>query len=453
MKKFIYSIFLAAVCGSCSLDIPYDNQFSDPDAISKPETARELLASAYAALPNMEFDLSLMTDDFSPTYWASSNPTLLNQYNWQPQAVQDLSSTTWSEYYGVIATLNALIERVPALPAGAETSRIHAEALALKAYCYFQLLRLYGPDYAADPEADAIVLKDALAMANLKRSSVKEVVTEIKRLLTTSLNGMGDAENGTDWLGPDAARILLAQAQLYAGEYGEAAATAWQVLSSRGYEPFSAATYRDLWTGGRCDERVFAYNSPVNSQSFYIGIVYDATGGDYFAINPTLAASYAENDCRREASVYTAVSPTIGLQDYFGKYNALRKDQREIELINKLRLSDALFTFAEASCLSGAEGETKAVEAMNEYLSRRGADALPAGLTGTELLKAVLAEKHKEFVGEGMRYFDLKRYGDIITPRGILPGDYRWCWPIPRDEYLYNSNMTQNPQWPMTSFD
>ena len=456
MKKYLHSItiLLAGVCGGCSLDIPYDNQFSDPDAISTPEAARELLASAYAAIPNMEFDLALMTDDFTPTYWASSNPTLLNQYNWQPQAVQDLSSTTWSGYYGVIATLNALIERIPGIPAGTETSRIHSEAMALKAYCYFQLLRLYGPDFATDPDAEAIVLKDALAMANLRRSSARETAAEIKRLLTAALSGIGTAETGTDWIGPDATRLLLAQAQLYSGEYAEAADNALAVLTSRGYGAFDQQAYRYLWDGSACEERIFAYNSPVNTQSFYIGIVYDATGGDYFAVNPALAASYADDDCRRDASIYHAVSPTIGEQDYLGKYNALRKEQHEIGLINKLRLSDALFTYAEASCLKGtAAGEADASAAVNEYLERRGAPKLADGLTGDGLLKAILEEKRREFVGEGTRYFDLKRYGSILDGARVAADDYRWRWPIPRDEYLYNSNITQNPEWPMISFD
>ena len=456
MKKYFYSIMtlLAGVCGGCSLDIPYDNQFSDPDAISTPEAARELLASAYAAIPNMEFDLALMTDDFSPTYWASSNPSLLNQYNWQPQAVQDLSATTWSGYYVVVATLNALIERIPGIPAGAETDRIRSEAMALKAYCYFQLLRLYGPDFASNSEADAIVLKDALAMANLQRSSARETVAEIKRLLTDALAGIGTTETGTDWIGPDATRLLLAQAQLYGGEYAAAANNAMAVLASRGYGAFDPQIYRNLWDGSGCEERIFAYNSPNNSQSFYIGIVYDMTGGDYFAITPELSASYAADDCRRDASVYRAVSPTIGEQDYFGKYNALRKEQHEIGLINKLRLSDALFTYAEASCLKGtADGEADATEAVNEYLTRRGAPKLADGLTGEGLLKAILEEKRREFVGEGTRYFDLKRYGTILGGARVATDDYRWQWPIPRDEYLYNSNITQNPGWPMTSFD
>lgn len=453
MRKTINIILLALACSGCSLDIPYDNQFSDPDAISKPETVRELLAGAYAAIPNMEFDLSVMADDLAPTYWASSSPSLQNQYNWQPQAIQDLSATTWSGYYSVISTLNALIERIPGLPDGAETRRIESEALALKAYCYFQLLRLYGPDYATNPDADAIVLKNSLAMANLPRSSVKDVTAEIIRLLEAASAGMGSGETDTDWLGADAVRLLLAQAQLYCGEYASAAENAHKIIVSHGYDAFSEPVYRTLWEAGRCDERIFAYNSPVNSQSFYIGIVYDATGGDYFAINPSVAASYDATDCRKGASVYSAVSPTIGAQDYLGKYNGLRKEQREIEIINKMRLSDALFTYAEASCRSGAAGEAAAIEAMNKYLQRRGASPLPQGLGGDELLKAILKEKQKEFVGEGTRYFDLKRYGSMTGGFRVPSGDYRWCWPIPRDEYLYNSNISQNPGWTKSTFD
>lgn len=451
MKNLICNILVALVCGGCSLDIPYENQFSDPDAISGPAAARELLANAYANIPHLEFDLSVMTDDFAPTYWASSNPTLLNQYDWQPQAIQDLSASTWSRYYSVISTINALTERIATLDATPELQQIHAEALTLKAYCYFQLVRLYGPDYLTDADAESIVLKDALVMANLRRSSVRAVLLEIKSLLNTALGEFGSSDTGTDWLGRDAARILLAQAQLYSGEYAQAAENAEMVLASRGYEAFGASVYSNLWEGSSCDERVFAYNSPVNSQSFYIGIVYDASAGDYFAVEPSLAASYNEGDCRREASVYTIESPTLGKQDYFGKYNAIRKEKREIQLINKLRLSDALFAYAEAACLGGKEND--AALAMNEYLSRRGAQPLAANLSGDGLLKAILTEKHKEFVGEGNRYFDLKRYGRLVGGARVGMDDYRWCWPIPRDEYLYNENMTQNPVWPMTSFD
>lgn len=97
------------------------------------------------------------------------------------------------------------------------------------------------------------------------------------------------------------------------------------------------------------------------------------------------------------------------------------------------------------------------MEVLNDYLGRRGGELLEESLTGEALLKAILAEKWKEFAGEGERYFDLKRFRrDVLsdwnsegtlTDKRIKADDYRWTFPIPSEEYLYNENMTQNEGW------
>lgn len=78
--------------------------------------------------------------------------------------------------------------------------------------------------------------------------------------------------------------------------------------------------------------------------------------------------------------------------------------------------------------------------------------------TGDALVQAILAEKYKEFVGEGSNYFDLKRthadlnrlsaWGGAATAK-ISKDDYRWNFPIPASEYKYNNNVTQNDKWPI----
>lgn len=148
MKPLLVYIAILLSLTGCSLDIPYDNQFSDPDAITTPTTGRELLASAYSMLPNPGFDLVLFSDDLIPTYWASRNPSLMNQYNWQPSALHDVSQSIWPAYYSVIATTNALLERLPDIEITSEADRtavntLSAEARTLKAYCYFNLLRAF----------------------------------------------------------------------------------------------------------------------------------------------------------------------------------------------------------------------------------------------------------------------------------------------------------------------
>ncbi len=288
----------------CSLDIPYDNQFSDPDAITTPETGRELLAYAYSSIPNIEFDLALLSDDFQPTYWASRNPTLNNEYTWQRQALIDLSASVWPEYYSVIATVNALTERIPDIKVSSDADRrevadLTSECATLKAYCYFQLLRLY----AADPtgpqglEADGIVLKDRLVMEDLPRSTVSECVAEIRRLLDVAAES---GHQGTDpsWLTADATRLLRAEVELYAGNYAEAAEMAEALLNERGYSCFGPDVYRNLWDGTQCDERIFVYNNPDVSQSFYQGIVYDTNTGDYYSVPESIATDFTEGDCR-----------------------------------------------------------------------------------------------------------------------------------------------------------
>ena len=60
IRKVQICCILIFSCAACSLNIPYENQYSDPDAITTVTAARELLASAYDAIPKPEFSLSVL---------------------------------------------------------------------------------------------------------------------------------------------------------------------------------------------------------------------------------------------------------------------------------------------------------------------------------------------------------------------------------------------------------
>ncbi len=464
--RYITILAAASILASaCSLDVDYENQFSDPDAISTPTPARELLATAYSGIPNLEYDLSVFSDDFTPTYWANTNPTAGNAYRWQPQSIQDVSLTAWPQYYTVIVGANAVLERLPGIATDTDEDRalikeIEAEAKTLKAYCYFQLLRLYGPDYNDNPDADAIVIKDKVEMQTLPRSSVRESINEIRRLLEDAMSVGNRSMTSTHWLSVNAARYLAAEAELYCGNYDEAAKHAGDIISAIGMDALSSDEYADLWSDSDCAERIFTYGDINIAEGFYISIVYDKDAGDFFSVNSTLAESYEDGDCRKERSVYPVTTSTLGYQPYMGKYNAMRKKQKTISMISKQRLAGAVFIQAQAYAL--ANKDTDAIAIVNEYLDLRGASGIDTNLRGTPLLQAILAEKQKEFVGEGERFFDLKHYRrsalsnwtvSQAPDRRIDADDYRWNWPIPREEYLYNENMTQNEGWSKNSFD
>lgn len=461
MRHNLCFLFIAGITlSSCSLDVKYENQFSDPYAITNVAVARELLASAYNELPNPEFDLSILADDFTTTYWTKSNPSILNQYNWQPSALQSLSSY-WNAYYSVVASVNTLLERLPSVETSDsrdvhEKEYVRAEALTLKAFCYFNLLRLFAPDYSDGPESDGVIIKDKVEMETLARKSIRDCCDEIRRLLKEALS-LNPTEDNDSWLDADASLYLLADLELFCGNFSEAITASEALISEIGLDALEESEYSRLWELSDNKEQIFCFDNPQQSDSFYLSIVYDKDNGDYFAISPDLANSFSSTDIRYNQSVYETESPSLGAMKYFGKYNKLRKQGLNVTKIHKLRLSGVYFIMAESLCALGEY--SKAREVINKYLNARKADTIPDSLPDTSLTETILTEKQKEFVGEGQRFFDLKRYRKTIlrnwingqpAERRIMPGDYRWTLPIPKEEYLYNENVTQNKGWELS---
>jgi hypothetical protein len=72
-------------------------------------------------------------------------------------------------------------------------------------------------------------------------------------------------------------------------------------------------------------------------------------------------------------------------------------------------------------------------------------------LSGSALIQAIADERRKELVGEGHRFFDLKRTTKIIDRTTnctdfciLLPSAREWAMPIPQSEILANPNVAQN---------
>ena len=139
--RYALAVLFAAVGGSaCTLDIPYENQLSDPSAITSVTTARELLASAYDRLPNPEFELSVLSDDFETTSLISRNSDLGNLYKWQTLPMTNLALTLWQGYYESIAIAHAVLERTAELSPQNESEQanladVTAEDKTMKSYC------------------------------------------------------------------------------------------------------------------------------------------------------------------------------------------------------------------------------------------------------------------------------------------------------------------------------
>ncbi len=451
MKRFITYIICAAACLQSCLDIKLENQFSDPHAITTVATARELLASAYSSLPRYQLELSLLGDDFMPTSLSSRASNLMNIYNWTEKDMVELSTYIWNDYYMVIAYINALLPRLDNVTAeeedAAELAKVRAEALGLKAWCYFDLLRLYSPVYSeANLKKSGIIIKNRLELDFLPRSTMEACIAEIDRLLGEAAKTANDSP--VYYLGSDAVAAIRAEFEMYRGRYDKAVEYGLPLLSDI-ESRLSGTAFNNLWSDNASDERLFA---PYIFDSFYIDLNYDRNTGDYFKISD--AVTYQDGDQRKEWCEFQG--PMEGTRS-FGKYNRMYFDNTEVRYINSLRYSGVLLTVAEAYARDGKPAEARGL--MDKYLTARGLTGLDSSLDGEALIVRILEEKHREFVGEGVRYFDLKRTGAGLQrydakgkeTKKVASDDYKWLLPIPQSEYKHNDMITeadQNPGWP-----
>ncbi len=455
LKMALLGFCLSFGLGSCSLNIPPADQYSDPDAIVDVQNARSLLTSAYIAYPHYEYELAILGPDFSPTSLTGKDSNQKNMYQWQDNVISSLADQMWLEYYNTIAICDILLERLPNVMITKESEQqekdaIGAEAEMLRAMCYFNLLRLYAPAYDRNPQAAGVILKTRVGVEFPARSSIEECTKYVRDLLVEAVK-VPNAPKQNGWLSQTAGYYLLAELELYAGNYAEAAQYAEKVLEQTDDNSFTDKGYAELWDKSTSENRIFAFfvSTPV-----YSSLQYDEKEGDYFMVSPKVA--YGENDYRAAWNVYPFEMDDVE-RSLLGKYNLNNKEGKGNSYMNTFRYAGAYFIAAEAySRMNGQSA--KALSKVNHYLSLCGAEPLSASLKDKALTEAILVEKLKEFVGEGVSYFDWKR-AHLLLPRYsrwggheesvVRPDDYRWTFPIPASEYKFNENVTQNEGWPL----
>jgi hypothetical protein len=116
---------------------------------------------------------------------------------------------------------------------------------------------------------------------------------------------------------------------------------------------------------------------------------------------------------------------------------------------------------AEAYARSSTPNDALAMTDLNAVRTARISGYVNENLTGATLVNAIADERRREFVGEGHRFFDLKRTTRTLT-RGstcgipsqspidrcsLSPTAREWTFPITETLLNANPNLVQNPSW------
>lgn len=440
----------------CSLDIPVENEMTDPSAVTDVRSGYELLSSAYGLYPCDFPELSLLAEDYVPQSYAGNDPSQLRLYYYHEPELIDFATDLWDAYYAAIVQVNALLEREDGLRAQQESvpgeiDYLLAEAQTLKALCYLDLLRLFATpcDDTAHPEG--IILKGGTAMTRPARSTKEETVGEIERLLDRAEKGFARCtpEETLHGAGPgfcsaETVRGVRARLLLYEGDCDGLLELLPEESLPRPITTAEGWALAPAGAGTALYRRMTFYNSLYDTDPTPRQMKY--------ALAPGLTP--APEDLRSGSYSVQVVLPGRSYS-VEGKYCLARFQKTEIRTCFIIRPQELLFVRAEALARVGREDE--AIRLVNGYLSLCRAPLLNPALSGDTLLDALLREKAKEMAGENTNFLDLIRCHKPITRyemrsgtvrTQIAPDDYRRTLPIPYSEFKNNPSMVQNQGWP-----
>ncbi|MFC2128154.1 RagB/SusD family nutrient uptake outer membrane protein [Bacteroidota bacterium] len=390
----------------------------------------------------VEFYLTEMRSDNTKT--KSSEGEAAQFESFAVEATNGIIDDYYRSYYNIIFRANVVLENLSA--AGNSADAFEGEAKFVRAYAYFNLVRLFGDI----PLVDKVISPDDQTTA-FTRVATNTVYDLIISDLTTAISNLDNSYKNR--ASKAAAQGLLAKVYLTRGEYALAKGLCEDVIGSS----FSLeANFSDVFYSEGNSEVIFAIgytdDSTNDSQNFsaeWLNSIGRTSGVNYVT-DEAKAALDALGGTRTAVSYRVdAEQPT---HNQVAKYLPSSGDQRFAgnDWI-VLRLADVLLMHVEATLAGGASTtDAGALTSFQKVRNRAGLTTVVTEVTKQELLD----ERRVELAFENQRLFDLIRFGvaqDVLSAFSTA-NSYNYSatdllLPFPQREInLSKGLLTQNPQ-------
>lgn len=487
------------------LDVNPQGQITQAQIATDPAAAQNLVTGIYNVFyiggfaPDIDsFQFVIMTDIASDDGDKGSSPAdygdALQIDNLQTPATNGVVNNVWNGHYQGIARTNQALGQLQTATFDATTkNKLLAETRFLRAYFYFNLVRLFGgvPKLDHVPsvgEANSAALQTRASAADIYAFIVGDLDFAVANLPDKGATDVGRATKS-------AAQGLEAKVYLYMKNYQKAYDLSQAVITGGKYS--LVKNYSLIWRqnavngdgGNNNAESLFEIQAGINKDcsagiNLYTVSQGPRAGGKYgwsdlgFGFNnPTssLVSEYETGDVRKNGTIIF-IKPTTGttssgtvlfdgfripsqdsVQNSRYSYKAYHSRTAEANCggntdrlpkqVRILRYADVLLINAEAALQLGNTGA--ATTNLNQVRTR-------AGLTSvTATLPAIWHERRVELAMEHDRFFDLVRQDGVQPGRAAAAftadGGKTWSathalFPIPQAQIdLSGGNLKQNP--------
>lgn len=485
---------------ACSdfLDVEVNNQLAIENFYETDEDAEQALIAAYDILQWHEnrfgwaspYLVKTLPSDESTAGGANSgdqpNYVAIDRYNFD--ATNAPVEATWTIAYWGVYRANLVINNVE--PNSDVKRRAIAEAKALRAYNYFELVSMFG-------NVPLILQELTPSDYNQTRTDKATVYQQIEDDLTAAIE---DLPNKSEYSAANRFRVskgtayaILGKAHLYQEDWPAAAIAFNAIITSGEYdlEPDFANLFSEQaelgvesvfetvyvttagydwgangypW-GSRAESNIHIQLMGAREGAFSgVDSLNNGWGFNYPSSSLNDAFVNAGDTKRRENTLmseaeFTSSGGTVDnsspIFDYNGfirrKYGTYSTESNDgVFQLNYgtnwrlIRYADILLMASEAMYRSG--NESGALAELNKVRSRAGLTNVSAA--GDALFNAIVLERQLELALEGHRYLDLIRWG---MAGSVLPnfqvGKHE-LFPVPANEILKAPNMApNNPGW------
>ena len=464
MICFLLSVGLT----SCNdwLDVKPETEETLDEIFSKQQGYQDVLIGSYLNLKSEALygeHLTFGNIEYLAQHWTYETETSgeqLSRFNYKSKYAENAFSRIFGEMYHTIAELNMMLQNIDHSGAHFEKGIyeiIKGEALAMRAYCHFDLLRIFGPipsnvsgksilPYVKEAHIDyhqhlpyteyvTLLEQDLLEAEKLLKEYDPIVNTEqLSGLSVSATNFLKDRKRRLNYY---AIKALEARFYLWLGgedNKAKACTCAKEVISAKN-------TYGDMLykLGSMQDITDANYSFP----SEHIFSIYDFKLFSKAKMNFTGAVVYKKDKSLIKTDFFKAGTTDIRqmlwneeiADNQSRSYTITKYIQPESEannLIPMIRLSEMYFIVMECGTLDEAN------KLYEDFCIQR--DIKPITITNNEQLNDMLIEEYnKEFYGEGQMFYTYKRMNVSEMKWAMdLGNEDSYVVPLPRKEVSYN---------------